>query len=104
VTRRGGAGGERDVDGQLGASGLAASIKGATHLLDPAVSTAGLGLSVSAADAAPLWGHGAWGQKLPLSLKARLSLSPGNLKVEEIAGSVAGSPVRGQLAIGLAAT
>ncbi len=104
VTLRGRPSGDLDVDAQLVASGFAASIKGATHLLDPAVSTAGLDLSVSTADAAPLWGHGAWGQKLPLSLKARLSLSPGNLKVEEIAGSVAGSPVRGQLAIGLAAT
>jgi uncharacterized protein involved in outer membrane biogenesis len=105
IALRGRPSGDLDVDAQLAASGLAASIKGTTHSLGQTGSTAGLDLSVSATDAAaaPLWGHGAWGQKLPVSLKARLSLSPGNLKVEGIAGSVQGSPVRGQLAIGLAA-
>ncbi len=104
VRLRGRPSGDLDVDAQLAASGLTASIKGTTHVLGQAGSSAGLDLSVSATDAAPLWGHGAWGQKLPVNLKTRLSLSPGNLKVEEIAGSIEGSSVRGQLAIGLAAT
>ena len=95
--------GDLDVDAQIAASGLAARVTGTTHLPDRAGSSAGLDVAVSATDAAPLWGHGAWGQKLPLSLKARLSHSPGKLSFEEIAGSIQGSPVRGRLGIELAA-
>jgi uncharacterized protein involved in outer membrane biogenesis len=100
---RGRPAGDLDVDAQLAANGLAVRAKGVAHLLHPAASNSGLDLSVSASDAAPLWGRAAPGRKLPVSLKTRLSLSAGKLNCEDIAGSIEGSPVRGRLAIDLEA-
>jgi hypothetical protein len=98
------ASGDLEVEAQLAASGLSAHAKGTTRLLDQGGPSAGLDLSVAATDAAPLWGNTAWGQKLPVTLKTRLSLSSRKLNFGEIAGSVQGSPVRGRLVVDLAAT
>ena len=99
VTLRGRPSGDLDVDAQLAASGLSAHAIGKARLPGQAGSSAGLDLSVAATDAAPLCGHGVWGQKLPVSLKMRLALSPEKLDLEGIAGSVQGSPVRGRIGI-----
>jgi uncharacterized protein involved in outer membrane biogenesis len=103
VALRGRPSGGLEVDARLAASGLSFHANGTAHWLDQTGSSAGLDLSVAAADAAPLWGYGAWGQKLPVNLKTRLSLSPGKLDFGEIAGSIEGSPVRGRVGIELAA-
>jgi AsmA family/AsmA-like C-terminal region len=99
VTLRGRPAGDLEVDAQLAASGLSAHAIGKVRLNGQAGSSAGLDLSVAATDAAPLWGHGAWGQKLPVSLKTRLALSPEKLDFDDIAGSIQGSPVRGRIGI-----
>jgi uncharacterized protein involved in outer membrane biogenesis len=93
-----------DVAAQVSASGLSARVSGKADVLDDAGLRGQFDVVLAAADAAPLWAQGSWGQRLPVSLQGRLAVSPGRIDIEEIAGSVQGSLVRGRLGIELGAT
>jgi uncharacterized protein involved in outer membrane biogenesis len=94
---RGPAAGTLDVDAQIEAQGLHARAKGTTRL--PGRAGLDLVVTVSATDAAPLWPQAPQGRKLPVTLKTHLTASPDKLNLEEIAGSIEGSPIRGRLGI-----
>jgi len=100
LSARGPAGGDLRVEARLAAGGLSASANGTARLLGENGATAGLDVSLSAADAAPLW-RGALkpGQKLPVTLRSRASASPGQLTLDDVSAVIAGTPVRGRLGL-----
>ncbi|HXW24118.1 MAG TPA: AsmA family protein [Xanthobacteraceae bacterium] len=90
--------GELHIDARLAAGGFAAGANGTARLLGPEPPSGVLDVSISAAavrlphDA----GRDAQGQ-LPVAVTARLTAARAALTFDDIAGTVAGVPVRGRL-------
>jgi uncharacterized protein involved in outer membrane biogenesis len=83
------------VDAKLAAGGLAASANGVVRVFgtEPAIAT--LATTLSADVRLPRRGDGEG--KLPLALTTRVTAKPGTLTFDQLAGAVAGVPVRGRL-------
>ena len=103
LTAKGGFGGEIEIDGGLTAGSLAASTNGRIRILPKAMPVAALDLRLSNLNLrvprAP--GGGSSAELLPLSLTTRLALTEGALRLAAIKGTVAGTPMTGQLVVGL---
>ncbi len=98
--------GELAVEGQLAAGALAVSTNGTVRLFGRDSLRAGLALKVANANfispRPPPAGRPA--ELLPASLTARLALAEGTLRLNDVAGTVAGTSVGGRLAVGLQQT
>ena len=94
--------GALQVDTRLTAGGLAASAEGNARLFVDAPS-ATLRAHVTRANAAPLRGTGGGRAPLPVSFAGRIALSPKDLKLNEVTASIAGTSLRGHLAVTLGA-
>lgn len=96
---RGAPGGELRVDARLGAGGLAAAANGTVRLLGEDAVTAALDLSVATADAGPLRrvAAGRPEQKLPVTLRTRLTVARDTVTLADLSGTIAGTPVRGRV-------
>ncbi len=105
VAVRSAAGSDARVDARLNAGGLAASATGTARLFHANGFAAALDISMQASDASPLRrGTVAPNALLPVALRAKLNATASELALENIAGAVGGSPVRGALKIALGAT
>jgi uncharacterized protein involved in outer membrane biogenesis len=105
LSARGPAGGDLRVDARLAAGGVSASANGTARLAGEDGATARLDVSLSAANAAPLW-RGAIkpGQRLPVTLKSRASANRGQLTLDGLSAVIAGTPVRGRLGLNFSKT
>jgi uncharacterized protein involved in outer membrane biogenesis len=86
------------LDAKLAAGGLAVSANGTARVLGAEPATAVLATIISA-DARLTRADGE--SKLPLAVTSRLTVKPGTLTFDDLAGTVAGIPVRGRLEAGL---
>ena len=103
VAVRSAAGSDARVDARLNAGGLTASANGTARLFDARGFATAVDVTLQAADVSPLR-RGAITQPpalLPVALRAKLNASAAELALENIAGVVGGSPVRGNLKLGL---
>ncbi len=95
--------GEMTVEGQLAANGLDVAANGTMRLLGGQGPTAELALKVANANLRLARRAGAGrAQTLPATLAARLALADGTARLTDLTGTLAGSAISGQLAIGLA--
>src|SRR5262249_35272201 len=103
LTMRGTSGSDAQVDARLTAGGLAATAKGTASLFGEKGLGAGLDLTLQAADMSPLRRGAAASSTalLPVALRARMNATADALAFENIAGAIAGAPVRGKLKLGL---
>jgi uncharacterized protein involved in outer membrane biogenesis len=91
--------GDLRIDAKLAAGGLVASANGTARVGGNEPATAVLATSLSADVRLP---HRADSErKLPLAVTSRLTVKPGILLFDELAGTVVGIPVRGRLEAGL---
>ncbi len=88
------------VDGRLSAGGLAASVDGSAQIFADNPS-ATLRANVSRADAAPLRGVSGGRAALPVTFAGRVALSPKEVKLSDVTASIAGTSLRGQMAMTL---
>jgi len=103
VAARGPLDGELALDGQFAAGPLDISTNGTIRLADPANPTAGLNIKVSNANVRsprPA-AAGRPGDLVPVSATAGLDLVDGRLHFTDVAGTVAGTSVRGRLTLGM---
>jgi uncharacterized protein involved in outer membrane biogenesis len=103
VAARGPLDGELALDGQFAAGALDISTNGTIRLADPASPTAGLNLKISNANVRsprPA-ATGRPGELVPVSATAGLDLVDGTLHFTDVAGTVAGTNVRGRLMLGM---
>ena len=91
--------GDLRVSGKLTANGLDTSADGTVRLAADRVAAAALRLTVARADVAPLRGAAA----IPVALTGRLALTGSDLKFNDLRGTIAGTTVRGRLALALGA-
>jgi large subunit ribosomal protein L24 len=93
------------VEVKLAAGGLAASANGTAHLFGAEAPAGVLDVTLSAADLRLPRREAAQDSqdKLPVALTARLTAAPGALTLDDLAGTVAGTPVHGRLAAALGA-
>jgi uncharacterized protein involved in outer membrane biogenesis len=91
--------GDLQVDAKLAAGGLAASANGVVRVFGAEPATATLATTLSANMRLPRPGDGE--TRLPLALTTRVTAKPGTLTLDELAGTLAGVPVRGRLEAGL---
>jgi uncharacterized protein involved in outer membrane biogenesis len=93
--------GDLRFDGRLIAGGLDANANGALRLFDDRGVVAALDLAVANANAGPLRRRTTQGplEPLPIALKTRLSVIGSAVTLENLAGTVAGTPVQGRLAL-----
>jgi len=101
LSTSGPADGEWRVDGKLGAGGLEASISGTARPFAAAPSAA-LRTVIARADAAPLRGAGGGRAALPVTFAGNVALADKDLTLGDIEATVAGSSLRGKLAVTLA--
>jgi large subunit ribosomal protein L24 len=87
--------GDLRVDAKLSTSGLMASATGTARLLGPEPATASLDTTLSADVRLPR--RGEVESKLPLALTSRVTAKQATLTLDDLAGTVAGVPVRGRL-------
>jgi hypothetical protein len=90
--------GDMTFDTQLSGDGLSARANGAGRYSDAQGVTAAAGLQINEADLKPL--RSATGGPLPLRMKSRVSLAAGTMTFDDIDAKIAGSSVRGRLAVG----
>jgi large subunit ribosomal protein L24 len=103
VTVRSAAGSDARLDARLAAGGLAASASGTAHLFSARALAGALDVTLQAADASPLR-RGAAARAtalLPVALRVKLNASANEIALENLAGNVGGSPVRGKLKLTL---
>jgi large subunit ribosomal protein L24 len=102
LTANGPALGELQVVGGFTSPTLAASATGSLRALDPAGPDGTLSINVERADLRSLFGGGnANALALPVALTARLALSPGQMKFDELSAVVAATKIRGDMTLGL---
>jgi large subunit ribosomal protein L24 len=103
LAARGPLDGELALEGQFASGALDISTNGTIRLADPASPTAGLNIKVSNANVrSPRPGAaGRPGELVPVSATAGLDLVDGRLHFTDLAGTVAGTNVRGRLTLGL---
>ena len=105
IAVRSAAGSDARVDVRLNAGGLTASANGTARLFDARGFATAVDITVQAADVSPLR-RGTIAQPptlLPVALSAKLNASANDLALENISGLLGGSPVRGNLKLGLGA-
>jgi uncharacterized protein involved in outer membrane biogenesis len=90
--------GDLRIDAKLAAGGLAASANGTARVLGNEPATAVLATRVSADVRLP---YRDGERRFPLAVTSRLTAKPGVLTFDDLAGTVAGIPVRGRLEAGL---
>ncbi|HKA74178.1 MAG TPA: AsmA family protein [Xanthobacteraceae bacterium] len=90
--------GDLHVDGRLAAPRLEATAAGTLHLAGDDAVAGDIDLKVAAADAVMLRPSGA-NQPVPATLKAHLAIKGGDLTFDNFSGVVAGTGVRGRLAL-----
>jgi len=103
VAARGPLDGELALDGQFAAGALDISTNGTIRLADPANPTAGLNIKVNNANVRsprPA-AAGRPGELVPVSATAGVDLLDGRLHFTDVAGTVAGTNVRGRLTLGM---
>ena len=88
--------GQLQVESRLTGGGLDATANGNVGVGPAAPPQGSVKLTVSRADFAPLRG----GTPLPANFQAALGFSPDRLSFEQLSGNVAGSNIRGKLALG----
>ena len=100
LNARGPARGNLRIDGKLTADGLAASVEGRVRPFtdNPTLTVR---TDITQANAAPLRGVGGSRAPLPVSFAGRLALSSKDLKLSDVNASIAGTPLRGRLAMTL---
>jgi uncharacterized protein involved in outer membrane biogenesis len=105
LAARGPAVGDLRVDARLNAGGLALSTNGTLRLGAESGVAAGLDLSLSADDAGALRPAGTGRRdKLPVTLRTRLSGAGQQFTLDNLSGTVAGTPLRGKLSVTLASS
>jgi large subunit ribosomal protein L24 len=92
--------GDLRVEAKLAAGGLAASANGTARVFGAEPATATLATTISADVRLPR--RGDVEGKLPLAVTSRVTAKPGMLTFDDLAGTIAGVPVRGRLEAGLA--
>ena len=97
LTARGPAGGDLRVDARLTAGGLAASANGSLRVAGADAPAGGLDLLLQAVDVAML--RPAAGAPVPVTLRTRLAMADGRIGVDDVAGTVAGTAVRGRFTV-----
>ena len=103
LAARGPLDGELMLEGQFASGALDISTNGTIRLADPANPTAGLNIKVSNANVRsprPA-AAGRPGELVPVSATAGLDLVDGRLHFTDVAGTVAGTSVRGRLTLGM---
>lgn len=105
VTARSASGGDVRVDARLNAGGLTSSATGTARFDGTDKFSAALDVALQAADASPLRRGAAAqsNQPLPVALRAKLAASPTDITLDNLAGAIAGAPVRGKLKLTLGA-
>lgn len=96
ATLRGAANGELRVDTRITAGGLNASANGTARLFAPGGFATAVDLSLQG-DAAPL--RRGWTSPVPVALRAKMAVNAEQVAVDGLTGTVAGSPIRGNLKI-----
>jgi uncharacterized protein involved in outer membrane biogenesis len=86
--------GDLRIDAKLAAGGLAASANGTARVFGAEPATAVLATTLSADVRLP---RADGERKLPLTVTSRVTAKPGTLTFDDLAGTVAGIPVRGRL-------
>jgi large subunit ribosomal protein L24 len=100
LSARGTLGDEIRGEARLAASGLTATAGGNVRMNEPP--WAAVDLAITAADASPLRRDtGITAQRLPVALKTRLTVRGDGLTIDDLAATVAGTPVRGRLQVAL---
>jgi uncharacterized protein involved in outer membrane biogenesis len=90
--------GDMTFDSQLSADGLSARANGTGRYSDSQGIKASAGLQINEADLKPL--RSTAGGPLPLRMKSRVSIAAGTTTFDDIEAKVAGSSIRGRLAVG----
>ena len=90
--------GDMTFDAQLAGEGLSARANGTGRYSDMQGIKATAGLQINEADLKPL--RSATGGPLPIRMKSRVSLAAGTMTFDDIDAKIAGSSVRGRLAVG----
>jgi large subunit ribosomal protein L24 len=90
--------GDMTFDAQLAGEGLSARANGTGRYSDMQGTKAAAGLQINEADLKPL--RSATGGPLPIRMKSRVSLAAGTMTFDDIDAKIAGSSVRGRLAVG----
>ena len=90
--------GDMTFDTQLSGEGLSARAIGTGSYSDAQGIKAAVGLQINEADLKPL--RSTAGGSLPLRMKSRVSLAAGTMTFDDIDAKIAGSTVRGRLAVG----
>lgn len=90
--------GDMTFDAQLAGEGLSARANGTGRYSDMQGIKATAGLQINEADLKPL--RSATGGPLPIRIKSRVSLAAGTMTFDDIDAKIAGSSVRGRLAVG----
>jgi len=90
--------GDMTFDTQLSADGLSARANGTGRYSDSYGIKASAGLQINEADMKPL--RSIAGRPLPLRMKSRVSIAAGTTTFDDIEAKVAGSSIRGRLAVG----
>lgn len=105
IAVRSAAGSDARVDARLNAGGLTASANGTARLFHANGLATALDVTLQAADAS-LLRRGAAAQTaalLPVAMRAKLNASANEIALDGVSGVVGGSPVRGNLKLGLGA-
>jgi large subunit ribosomal protein L24 len=89
--------GTLQVDGRLAGGGLDVAAAGTTQFVPGEIPQATLKVNLARANLAPFRG----GTSLPVSVNARVGLGNDRLTLDDLSGNLAGSPVRGKLALTL---
>ena len=90
--------GDMAFDAQLAGEGLSARANGTGRYSDMQGIKASVGLQINEADLKPL--RSATGGSLPIRMKSRVSLAARTVTFDDIDAKIAGSSVRGRLALG----
>jgi uncharacterized protein involved in outer membrane biogenesis len=93
------------VEARLAAGGLAANANGTARLFGPEPVSGALDVTVSAADVRLPKGEGGDGaqDRFPVAFKTHLTVARGALTFDDLAGTLAGIPVRGRIEAALGA-
>jgi uncharacterized protein involved in outer membrane biogenesis len=99
---RGAVNGSMAVEGTLTAGGLESSLKGTLREISGDDMSANLEVSLRAADASPFARAQslAVAAPLPAALRARVTVASDKIAIDDLAGTVADTPVRGKLTVG----
>ena len=102
ATARGAFDGDMTVDGRLVADSLDASAKGKMRLAGSRGPTADMEVKIGRANMRVPRSAGHEAESIPVMMSARLALAEGNISLSDLAGTIAGTDIKGRLTVGFA--